>query len=255
MSNGRSAGREARSVRSPCGLLPRRCRRAATCGPSGGSAIAAASTPAAATVATTPLGSSSITGCLSGSAIGRLCRRHVLGSGTATLRRGTATVTRVPRAAALLSALRLSGTSAGTLLGAHAASLALPTLGTCRSGSTAGNAVVPATTRGLGRIGIGLHVVCHRDLELLGSKLDASRTALAVATPRGLMLTLTCFVFGRSGCLALLGTRSRAVPSVTRAPATTLGLHEEVRIIKALGRGHTVRTVKLGEGHAHIGRL
>lgn len=206
---------------------------------------------------TTPLGGGSVTtsglpGCrLSGSALGR---RHVLGSRTTALRRGTATVTRVPRAAALLSALRLSGTSAGALLGAHAASLALPTLGTCRSGSTAGNAVVPATTRGLGRIGIGLHVVCHRDLELLGSKLDASRTALAVATPRGLMLTLTCFVFGRSGCLALLGTRVCSA-ALAGAPATTLGLHKEVRIVEALGRGHTVRTVKLGEGHAHIGRL
>ena len=160
------------------------------------------------------------------------------------LRGSTATVSRMTRATTLTS-LRLTGT--GTGFGTPA--LSLIAIGASRR---TGNAVVPATTRGLGRIGIGLHVVCHRDLELLGSKLDASRTALAVTTPRGLMLTLTCFVFGRSGCLALLGTRVCSA-ALTGAPATTLGLHKEVRIVEALGRGHAVRAVKLGEGHAHVG--
>lgn len=157
----------------------------------------------------TPLGGSFVTGSLAGSAVGRLRRRHVLGCGTAALRRGTgtATVARMARATPLLSALRLTraGTRAGSLLGTRAASLDLLALGSSCASAT-GHPVVPAATRGLGRIGIGLHVVCHRDLELLGSKLDASRAALAVAAPRGLLLALVGRGTGSNGGLVLLGS-------------------------------------------------
>ena len=174
----------------------------------------------------------------------------------ATLRCGTATVTRVPSSAALLSALRLSGTSAGALLGARATSLALPALGTGRSARTTGNAVVPATTRGLGSVCVGLDAARHCDLELLGRKLNASSATLAMAAPRGLLLALRTSGVARidTGSRALLGAAG-SIPTIAHAPATTLGLHKEVCVVKALGRRHAVRAVKLGQGHTHVGRL
>lgn len=111
--------------------------------------------------------------------------------------RSTTAVSRVTRATTL-PALRLTGASAR--FGAPALSLLA-----IRASHRTCNAMMPATTRGLGRIGIGLHVARHRDLELLGSKLDASRTALAVATPRGLLLALVGRGPGRDGGSALLG--------------------------------------------------
>ena len=208
---------------------------------------------------TAPLGSGSITGSrLAGSAIGRLRWRHVLGSGTATLCRstGTAAVPRVPRATTLLPALRLPGTSTSALLGTRAASLALLTLGTGRSARTPGNTVVPATARGLGCIRIGLDAARHCDLELLGRKLNASSATLAMAAPRGLLLALrTCGVARiDTGTRALLGAAG-SITTIAHAPATTLGLHKEVCVVKALGRRHAVRAVKLGQGHTHVGRL
>ena len=142
----------------------------------------------------TPLGGSFVTGSLAGSAVGRLRRRHVLGRGTAALRRGTgtATVARMARATPLLSALRLTraGTRAGSLLGTRAASLDLLALGSSCASAT-GHPVVPAATRGLGRIGIGLHVVCHRDLELLGSKRSADAVADGGRVPWGRAYPMT----------------------------------------------------------------
>lgn len=206
---------------------------------------------------TTPLGGGSVTTSglpgrrLSGSALGR---RHVLGSRTTALRRSTTAVPRVTCATTLLSALCLPGT--GALLGTRATSLALPALIAGRSVCTTGNAVVPATARGLGSVRVGLDAARHRDLELLGGKLNARRAALAVATPCGLLLALRASGIRRwrTGSRALLGAACR-ISTVTRTPAATLGLHEEVCVIKALGRRHAVGAVKLGQGHAHIGRL